>query len=73
MSVVCIFTQARKIYDAHNDAQEKVSSGNSWKGFTEASREKRMKELDNQFYQEPRQRDAFLDEYLRSRRDLFTK
>jgi hypothetical protein len=70
---VRIFTEARKIYDAYNYADEKASSGNSWEGFTAAYREKRMEELDNTFYKEPKQIDAFLGEYIRANPELFTR
>ncbi len=70
---VRLFTEARKIYDAHNYADEKATSGNSWEGFTEAYREKRMGELDTQFYKEPKNIETFLGEFIRSHPALFTQ
>ncbi|MEI6536189.1 MAG: DUF4375 domain-containing protein [Verrucomicrobiaceae bacterium] len=67
------FTEARKIYDAHNYAEEKKSSGNTWEGFTAAYREKRMEELDTAFYKEPKNIETYLGEFIRSHPELFTK
>ena len=67
------FIEARKIYDAHDYANEKKSSGNTWDGFTAAYREKRMEELDTAFYKEPKSIETFLGEFIRSHPELFTK
>lgn len=68
-----LFKEAKKIYEAHDYAEDKASSGNSWEAFTEAYQEERMEELDNQFYKEPKQIAAYLGEYIRRNPDLFTR
>ena len=70
---VRIFTEARKIYGAHDYADEKASSGNSWEGFTAAYREKRMKALDTEFYKQPKNIETLLGEFIRSHPALFTQ
>lgn len=70
---LALFTEARKIYGAHNYAEEKTSSSNTWEGFTAAYREKRMDELDTAFYKEPKNIGTYLGEFIRSHPELFTK
>ncbi len=46
-----IFETALEIYGKHDYQEEKRASGNSWEGFTDAYREKRLEECDNRFYE----------------------
>jgi hypothetical protein len=68
-----LFREAKKIFEAHDYAKEKASSGNSWHGFTEAYREKRMEELDDQFYKEAKQIEDYLGDFIQRNPNLFTR
>lgn len=59
-----LYSEALKIYEAHDYAAEKSKSGNSWEGFTQAYKEKRMDELESIYYKEPKSLPSFLGEYL---------
>jgi hypothetical protein len=68
-----LYLDARKIYEAHDYAYEKSSSGNSWEGFTAAYSEKRMQELDSAFYRQAKPIEVFLGEFIKSHVDLFVE
>ena len=66
-----ILAEALNIYRAHDYAEEKSSSGNTWDAFTAGYRDKRMEALDKQFYNEPKSISAFLGEFIKSNVEMY--
>ena len=68
-----LFTEARKIFEAHDYVGEKADTGNTWEGFTAAYKEKRMGELDTSFYKQPKRLDDFIGDFIKAHPELYTK
>ncbi len=68
-----LFREAKKIFEAHDYVEEKVSSGNSLEGFSVAYKEKRMGELESVYFKQKKKLPEFVGEYLKQNRALYEK
>jgi hypothetical protein len=69
-----IFAAALEVYGKHDYGEEKRSSGNTWEGFTEAYKEKRLDECDDRFYKTSEKETVadILSRHILANRGLFT-
>ena len=68
---VSIFRDALTVYLERDYAKAKRLSGNSWEGFTEGYRDKRLADCDGRFYKEKKSIYDYVAEFIRRHGDLY--
>lgn len=67
-----LFRRAVAIYAGHNYDEEKKRAGTSWEGFTEAYKQKRFEELDEEFYKVKLDMDVLIGNFIKQHPELYS-